>query len=175
VGVVIYIKGGEVDKPPSRRRAEMKGKLIWSIFWVLVGVFVIVVCTMFVPPLSRLVFSSENPIVNRFVLLPAWVVFIGLGVTLLVLTVKTKVGGMLKKFLLLTGASIVGLPIFAILHNVIIVSGILNKVGSSLFNPDEPLFWFMAYIVCPIGFLVGVVGSIVLAIKTKPSVPAGTS
>jgi len=131
---------------------------------------------MFVPPLSRLVFSSENPIVNRFVLLPAWVVFIGLGVTLLILTVKTKVGGRLKKFLLLTGASAVGLPVFVILHNVIIVSGILQKVGSSsLFNPDEPLFWFMAYIVCPIGFLVGAAGSLVLAIKTKPSVPAGTS
>ena len=151
----------------------MKGKLIWSIFWALVGVFVIVESTYFFPPLSRLVFSNENPIMNRFALLPAWVVFIGLGVTLLVLTVKTKVGGMLKKFLLLTGASIVGLPVFAISHNVIIVSGILQKSG--LFNPDEPLLWFMAFIGCPIGFLVGVVGSIVLAIKTKPSVPAETS
>jgi hypothetical protein len=112
---------------------------------------------MFVPSVGRL------PV--RFVGLPAWVVIVGLGVTLIVLTVKTKVGGILKKFLLLTGASAVGLPVFAILHNVV----------SGLFNIEEPVFFIIATIVCPVGFLVGAVGSIVLAIKTKPSVPAGTS
>jgi len=143
----------------------MKGKLIWSIFWVLVGVFVIVVCTMFVPPLARLVYSSMNPIMNRFVLLPAWEVFIGLGVILVILTKKRDVEGKLRKFLQLTGVSIAGLATFRILHDVIIVSGILNKVGGA--NPDEPFFWFLSFIVCPIGFVVGVVGTIVIAIKAK--------
>ncbi len=77
--------------------------------------------------------------------------------TLLVLTAKTKVGGRLKKFLLLTEASFVGLPVFGILHNAV----------SALLNTEEPVFFFLAIIVCPIGFLVGVVGSIVLAIKNK--------
>jgi divalent metal cation (Fe/Co/Zn/Cd) transporter len=135
----------------------MKGKLIWSIFWVLVGVFVIAVSTMFIPPLGRL------PV--RFNGLAAWVVIAGLGVTLLVLTVKTKVGGMLKKFLLLTGASAAGLPVFVLLHGLV----------SGLFNTEEPVFFITAIMVCPIGFLVGAVGSIVLAIKTKPSVPAEIS
>ena len=135
----------------------MKGKLIWSIFWAMVGVFVIAVCMMFIPPLGRL------PM--RFSGFAAWPVLAALGVTLLVLTVKTKVGGMLKKFLLLTGASTVGLPVFGILHNVV----------SGLFNTEEPVFFIIATIVCPIGFLVGIVGTIVLAIKTKPSVPAETS
>jgi hypothetical protein len=109
--------------------------------------------------------SSVGRLPVRFVGLPAWVVIVGLGVTLLVLTVKTKVGGMLKKFLLLTGASAAGLPVFVLLHGL--VGGLLNT--------EEPVFFIVATIVCPIGFLVGAVGSIVLAIKTKPSVPTGTS
>lgn len=144
----------------------MKGKLIWSIFWAMVGVFVIVVSMIFIPPVNRLLFGEENLTLMGFVfVLSAGVVLIGLGVTLLVLTVKTKVGGMLKKFLLLTGASVVGLPVFALLHNLV----------SGLFNTEEAVFFTIATIVCPIGFLVGAVGSIVLALKTKPSVPAETS
>ena len=124
----------------------MKGKLVWSIFWALVGVFVIVVSMIFIP-LGFL----------RAIFLPAIVVFVLLGVALLFLTVKTKVGGILKKFLLLTGASAVGLPVFVLLHNVV----------SGLFNIEEPVFFIMAIFVCPIGFLVGAVGTIVLAIKSK--------
>ncbi|MFC2003721.1 hypothetical protein ACFLV4_07280 [Chloroflexota bacterium] len=76
---------------------------------------------------------------------------------MLFLTVKTKVGGILKKFLLLTGASAVGMPVSAFLHNVV----------SALFNIEEPVFFIMAIFVCPIGILVGAVGTIVLAIKSK--------
>jgi len=94
----------------------MKGKLIWIIFWAMVGVFAIAVCTMFIPPIGR------SPV--RFSGFAVWPVLAGLGVALLVLTVKAKAGGMLEKFLLLTGASAVGLPVFAILHNV--VSGLFN-------------------------------------------------
>ena len=95
----------------------------------------------------------------------AWPVFLALGVTLIVLTVKKKVAGILKKFLLLTGASAVGLPVFAVLHNLV----------SALFNTEEPVFFILATMVCPIAFLVGIVGTIVLAVKNKSSVTAGTS
>jgi hypothetical protein len=130
----------------------MKGKLIWSVFWALLGVIVgiiaVIVSTRFIPPLF----------VERFVVpavLTLGVVFLGLGVTLVILAVKAKVGGMLKKFLLLTGASIVGFLISGILHNVI----------SGLTNFEEPVFFIIAIIVCPIGFLVGAIGSIVLTVK----------
>ena len=93
----------------------------------------------------------------RFNGFAAWVVLVGLGVTLLVLTVKTKVGGMLKGFLLLTGASVVGLPVFVILHNAV----------SALFHTEEAVFFMLALCGCPAAFLVGVVGSVVLAIKKK--------
>jgi hypothetical protein len=132
----------------------MKGKLSWSIFWALVGVFVIVVSMIFIQPAMRLLMPVS---VLPVVFLPAIVVFALLGAALLFLTVKTKVEGILKKFLLLTGASSVGLPVFVLLHNVV----------SGLFNIEEPVFFIIATIVCPIGFLVGAIGSIVLAIKNK--------
>jgi len=124
----------------------VKGKLVWSVFWALVGVFVIVVSMIIIP--QALMF---------FGLLTAMVVFVLLGLSLLFLTVKTKVEGMPKKFLLLTGASAVGLPVSIILYNVV----------SGLFNIEEPVFFIISTIVCPIGFLVGAVGTIVLTIKSK--------
>ncbi|MFC1932347.1 hypothetical protein ACFLXU_01785 [Chloroflexota bacterium] len=129
----------------------MKGKLVWSVFWALVGVFVIVVSMIAIP---RPLMPSGFP---PAIFLPAIVVFVLLGVALLFLTVKTKVGGILKKFLLLTGASAVGLPVSILLHNVV----------GRLFNIEEPVFFIMAIFVCPIGFLVGMVGSIVLTIRNK--------
>ena len=132
----------------------MKRKLIWSIFWALVGVFVIVVSTIFIPPAVILLMPLG---LLPAIFLAAIVVFVLLSVALLFLTVKTKVGGILKKFLLLTGASAVGLPVFVLLHNVV----------SGLFNIEEPVFFIMAIFVCPIGFLFGAVGTIVLAIKSK--------
>ena len=130
----------------------MRGKLIWSIFWTQVGVFVMVVSAMFIPSVLRLGIG-----------LGASVVFAGLGVTLIILTVKRKVGGMLKKFLLLTGGSAVGFIIFVLLHNIV----------SGLFNIEEPVFFIIATIVCPIAFLIGAVGTIVLTTKNKPASYSG--
>ena len=130
----------------------MKGKSIQVIFWVLVAVFVILLGVMFIPPLARLPSGF-----NSFA---AWPVILGLGVALIVLTVKAKVPGKLNKFLLLTGASAVGLPVFAVLHNLV----------SALFNVEEAVFFTLATIVCPIGFLVGAVGTIILANKNRPTI-----
>ena len=129
----------------------MNGKSVWSVFWALVGVFFIVVSMIAVP---RPLWPSGFP---PAIFLSAIGVFVLLGVVLLFLVVKTKGGGKLKKFLLLTGASAVGLPVFVLLHNLV----------GGLFNIEEPVFFTMAIFVCPVGFLVGAVGTIVLAIKSK--------
>jgi hypothetical protein len=127
----------------------MKGKLVWSVFWALVGVFVIAVTIIFT--LVDLLVGME-----RYVFfVSVGIGLTGLGVTLLVLTAKAKAERRLKKFLLLTGASAVGLPVFAILHNAV----------SALLNMEEAVFFTLATIVCPIGFLVGAIGSIVLMVK----------
>ena len=146
---------------------QMK-KSVWVIFWILFAVFIIAALTMFVPAIGRLP--------SGFNVFAAWPVLAALGVTLIVLTVKTKVAGILKKFLLLTGASVVGLPVFAVLHNV--VYGLFAIwFGGDFWGAggDEPVFFILAIIVCPIAFLVGVVGTIVLAFKNKSTILAGTS
>ena len=91
-----------------------------------------------------------------------------LGVALIVFTLKEKVPGLLKKFLLLTGASAAGLFISILLHNA--VYGLfIHFFGADFWDrtglADEPVFFIIAVIVCPAGFLVGAVGSIVIGIK----------
>ena len=134
----------------------MKGKLIWSVFWALVGVWVIFVGMIFAPPAKELLFGEYNPTLLGYIFISSGTVIItGLGVTLLVLTAKAEVERRLKKFLLLTEASFVGFPVFAVLHNAV----------SLLLNTEEAVFFTLAFPVCPLGFLVGVVGIIVLRVK----------
>ena len=87
------------------------------------------------------------------------------GIALIVLTVKRAEKGLLKKFLLTTGASVIGIPVFIILHNLV-YGAFIHFFGEGFWNGgDEPFFFIMALIVCPLGFLVGFIGSIVLAVK----------
>jgi len=133
----------------------VKRKLSWPIFWALIIVFIVLAISIFTQA------AAFAPTFRRSLFL--WVFFISgaafflLGGALIFLTVKEKVGGMSKKFLILTGASAAGLPVFVLLHNAIY----------GLFNVEEPVFFITATLVCPIGFLVGAVGSVVLAIKNK--------
>ncbi|MBA7700381.1 hypothetical protein ES703_109095 [subsurface metagenome] len=142
----------------------MKGKLIRSIFWALVGVFVVSVGIMVSAPL---LLPTLQRVYMGF-LFSSGALFLSLGITFLVLTIKGKTKGISRKFQLLIGASAVGIPISAILHNAIYAlfilwqgEGFWERIGLG----DEPVFFIIAIIVCPIGFLVGVVGSIVLTKK----------
>lgn len=102
-------------------------------------------------------------------LLKFLIIVVGIGIASIIaigfrlLIRKTKPKGSLKKFLILTGASIVGFFIFAILHNII--SGILSQLLKQ--EIEEPIFFIMATLVCPIGVVVGVIGSIVQLIKRR--------
>jgi len=136
----------------------VNGKLSWSIFWALVAVFIVIAGIFLIPVFRELVMGFPFLIISG-------VVFFLLGVALIVLTVKEKIGGILKKFLLLTGASSAGFIVSILLHNAI-YGLFIHFFGADFWNGgDEPVFFIMAIVVCPIGFLVGVVGSIVLAIK----------
>ncbi len=139
----------------------MKGKLIWSIFWALVGIFIVIVSVLFIPVFRDLLRGSV-------LFLSPFAVFFLLGGALIFFSVREKVAGMPKKFLLLTGSSAAGLLVFAVLHNAFYALGIITSrinVLSSLMEILHVAFFIMATIICPIGFLVGAVGSIVLAIK----------
>jgi len=132
--------------------------ILKRVFWALVGIFLLILSQLLVPVVRDLFRGS-------FLFLVPFAVFFLLGAALIFLTYQKKVKGKLKKFLILTGASATGFFISVLLHNL--VYGLLitifgvdfwNKIGLG----DEPLFFLLAIIVCPIGFLVGVVGSIIL-------------
>ena len=136
----------------------MNGKLSWAIFWALVGVFIIVVSVYLIP------LAMESLLGPAF-LLGSGILFLLLGAALIYFTLKQKARGWVKRFLLLTGASAVGIPISAVLHNALYALVLVTMLNRP--DIDEPFFFIMAIFVCPLGFLVGAVGSVVLFIKRR--------
>ncbi len=61
----------------------------------------------------------------------------------------------LKKFLLVAGISLGAFIISVFLHNAL----------SGLFGVEEPVFFIIAVFICPLGFAVGIIGSLVIFIK----------
>ena len=138
----------------------MKGKLSGSIFWALVGIFVVIASVIAIPAFREYLSFPSIAISGG--------VFFLLGVALIFSTVKEKVGGMLKKFLILTGASSAGFFVFVFLHNAIyglfihwFGVGFWDRIGLG----DEPFFFIIAVFLCPAAFSVGAIGSIVFTIK----------
>ena len=66
-----------------------------------------------------------------------------------------------KKYLIIFGASCVGVVVFAFLHNLFQV---LDMISPGYVILDQISF-FLAIIVCPLGIVVGAVGIIVLGIR----------
>ena len=72
-----------------------------------------------------------------------------------------------KYFLILLFASLVGFAAFVVLHNVFYALGQMAAniiVLSQLLEFSHAVFFLIATLVCPAGFLIGVVGSIVATI-----------
>ncbi|NQT49534.1 hypothetical protein HQ571_02455 [Candidatus Kuenenbacteria bacterium] len=132
-------------------------KLLPSLFYSMLGIFIFLVL-YFVTPFTREVMQ------NIF-----WViailggVFFIMGILLIVFTVKQKIKGKQKVFLILTGASAVGVLVFSILHNLVygLLIFLFNENIWDKLGGEEPFFFILAILVCPVVFLVGVVGSIV--------------
>jgi len=132
------------------------------IFWALVGVFGLIMGEFFIPVVKEL-FRGE------LFLLPL-IVFSLLGGTLIALTLKEKIKGKLRKFFLLTGGSALGFFIGVFLHNLFYSLGVLVGEVLVLRWLMEVLhvgFFLVAIFVCPLGFIIGVVGSVVWLIKKK--------
>ena len=141
----------------------MKKSLTPIIFWALIGVFLFILSQFFIPAVSDLFRGS------KLFLIPL-AVFSLLGLALLVLTLKEKTTGKLKKFLVLTGASSTGFFVFVFLHNAFYALGIVTShitVLNYLMEALHVAFFFIAIFICPLGFLVGTAGSIVMFIKKK--------
>ena len=140
----------------------MKKSLIPATFYTLIGVFLVIASIFFIPAVTELI---KGPLF----LLPFFV-FSLLGAALIFLTIKGKVKGKLKKFLILTGASAAGFFVSILLHNFLYALAVITShivVLKYFFEFLHATFFIIAIFVCPPGFLIGVVGSIVLFIKKR--------
>jgi hypothetical protein len=130
------------------------------VFWVLLAFSIIALLNIFAMNFfdlfSRIIFYSSA------IALPC------LGIALIVLAVKANFTKISKIFFILTGASAIGIVAGAILHNLVYALFIkLFGEGFWAGIGDEPVFFILAVIVCPIVLLVGIIGSIVLIAKKR--------
>lgn len=83
--------------------------------------------------------------------------FLFLGITLCFVAKRWKKKTDLRKYLLWTGVSAVCMFIFILLHNF--VSGLLTLIRGNDEVVEEPVFFILAVLVCPIIFTVGSIRS----------------
>ena len=141
----------------------MKKSLIPTTFYALIGVFLVIVSVFFIPAVGELIEGS-------LLFLSPFLIFSLLGAALIFLTIKGKVKGKLKKFLILTGISAAGFFVSILLHNFLYALAIVTShiiILKYIFEFLHATFFIIAMLVCPLGFLIGVVGSTVLFIKKK--------
>ena len=156
----------------------MVNKAILPVFWALLGGFIIVFVSIFVmnPPI-RTILNNLYPdeivgaVVSIFFPLSG-LLFFALGLALLILTIRARarLDRLLKRFLLVTSSSAVGVFVSLLLHGV--VYGLFTFLfGQDFWSrtglQDEPFFFIMGLFICPVAYLVGTIGSIVLMFRKK--------
>jgi len=132
-------------------------------FWALMTMFLIVLAEFFVPIVNNLFAGS------MLFLLPI-IIFSLLGGLLLLYSIGLKEKGRRRKFLLLIGASALGFFVFIFLHNAFYALAVVSEniiVLKYFFEFLHATFFLVAIPICPLGFLVGAIGSIVLFAKEK--------
>ncbi len=149
---------------------SQKENTLTIIFYLLVVVFVLAISIIFIP-------AFRGFISGTFMIISG-VILVILGSILIGLTLVQKVEGKLKKLLVLTGASATGFFVFAILHNIFYaLEQITSHIAilSYLMKAFEVIFFLIAIFACPIGFLIGVIGTIVMFNKKRKILPKDTS
>ncbi len=133
-----------------------------KVFWLLVALFILIV-GYFVIPASDEVKRALFPFAATLAFL-----FFFLGILLVMLVRKQRVQGKLKIFLYLTGLSATFFLLGSILHNFFYAIGVAFehiKVVVILMEILHVTFFLIATIGCPIGFLVGMIGGVILMKK----------
>jgi hypothetical protein len=115
-------------------------KAIWAVFWALVGDFLLLAVN-FIPAVGQWTLTYM-----AFLPLLVFALFLFLGIALLVLTLKGMAAGLLKTFLILTGAAPIAIPI-----GFVFLEGVPETIANII-------FYFIM-----LAFLAGIIGSIVLA------------
>lgn len=94
-----------------------------------------------------------------------WVLLALSGIGLIIATYKKGIKGKIKLFLLCAGFSSAGFFVGVVLHNMFYALGILTEdlvILNALMNALEVGFFIAAVVICPIGLLAGIIGTLVL-------------
>ena len=148
---------------------SQKESVLRVTFYSLVAVFVLAISIIFIPAFRGIV-SGTFMIISSAILLIFSSVLIGL-------TLVQKIEGKLKKFLMLTGASAAGFFVFALLHNIFYALAQVTGHITILSYPMkalEVIFFLIAIFACPIGFIIGAIGTIVMFNKKRKMLPKDT-
>ena len=139
----------------------MKKNKAIKTFYTLIAIFILLLAYFIIPfpePIKRTSFLFVAVL---------GLVFLILGITLIVLAAKSKLEKKLKIFLILTGASAACVLPAAVLHNLVYALFIILFGEGFWANGDEAFFFILALIICPIIFLIGTIGSMVITIPSK--------
>jgi hypothetical protein len=141
---------------------EEKNKIYTStlvIFWITFAFFIMVMAGMYL---------YIVPYIGIITAVPFRAVLSILGIVLIILAAKAKFTKIAKVFFILTGASALGMGLSMILHNLVFAL-LIKLFGEGIWGGmgDEPVFFILATIVCPLALLVGAIGSIILIAKKK--------
>ena len=141
---------------------SQKENTLTIIFYLLAVFFVLAISTIFIPVFREYV-SGTFMIISG-------VILVILGSILIGLTLVQKIEGKLKKLLMLTGASAAGFFVFALLHNIFYALAQVTShisILNYLMKAFEVIFFLIAIFACPIGFVIGVIGTIVMFKKKR--------
>ncbi|HUT18078.1 MAG TPA: hypothetical protein VM366_02880 [Anaerolineae bacterium] len=129
------------------------------VFWALVAAFALMLLTMLLPIMRRFM---------RPVFLPLMALCFLLGLALLVLALRWRQVGLLRTFWILTGASTTGLAVGSVLHNAFYGLGTVTGKWPILYAAMQGLevaFFVLAVLICPVAFLVGTIGAVVVIVR----------
>ena len=101
-----------------------------------------------------------------------WVLLALSGVGLIMITYKERISGKLKFFLLSSGFSAAGFFLGVVFHNLLYALATLVEEISILhtfINFLEATFFMIAVIICPLGLIIGLIGTLILW-KNMPAI-----
>ncbi len=143
----------------ARNETPQAPRPLSIVFWVLVAAFAALVLTVLLPD----VLDIFRPVFLTLVAL----CFL-LGLALLILSLRWKQRTLLRTFWVLAGASTAGAALGSVLHNAFYALGTVTDSWPILNTAMEVLevaFFLIATLLCPVAFLVGTVGAIVLLLR----------
>lgn len=137
--------------------------LLVVVFCLLILTFLLALGTIFTPFLRQAI----DP---KVLMITVGLGLLLFGGVLIFLTLKEKLTDKLKKLLLLSGISAVGVVASVILHNLV-YGFFIYLLGTNFWDQsglgDEGIFFILGVVIFPIGLLIGLLGSAFLLVQGK--------